>query len=643
MESLLCGSSVVQAQIEMAIRDAAQRAGRARAELVLAFVGHGTPHGGIPKLFLMAGDSRRDEPTTGVNVGDLLVQALDTQGVQGVVALVDTCHAGGATPDLGALGAGIRWGTTRLSLLMSVGVNEDAYGLTFTRGLLRVLRRGVEGAGVYLSVETVRAAVNEATDTAARVVVANGDPFSELHPWIARNACHSRDEGPLLGPVGTEELKWALEPFGDELLSVPVSNTVDLEDLRQRLLGPRSGHTESPEDTTYALSVIDGLLSTIRTADLLRSWPGTPLTSARLRRAASAAGGGAACPPGPDGSDLLRNCVEFLRLRAPRADGSRREHLAAFIAGLAQEDGFGPDTPELSAWAQTTGAVIEFNDAFAALAEQERASRLRLVVSLHAALADEWPETLTAWLLDRGEQVAYKEFTCAPTQSGVEKELVTVLSWASGHAKRVGARLKRVEVAASAYLLVRWRPEETNLGARLGRTHDVVLRWSDRLCPPAYLSWINDYARDRLAAMSTYHDDSAPVDWLGKEETSSAEELIAHLEVGVYERAVALSHQPAQLDELMPALLAHAPIVLWPGDDEDLPAASRDSVNRYWNRLPGKFSDAYRDNWRAGAGQKDPHDGRPALARLRSVWHDTEWLDFCDWFETQATDGANTV
>ncbi|UED86767.1 hypothetical protein [Streptomyces profundus] len=641
VETLLYGPSLGQARIEGAIRDAARRAGRAGAELVLALVGHGTIHGGVPELYLMAADSRPDEPTTVVDVGDLLGQVLDTQGVRGVVALVDTCHAGGAIPDLAALGGGIRRGTGRLSLLMSVGVDEDAYGLAFTRGLVRVLRGGIPGEGAHLSARAVCVAVNEATGTAARLVDADGDPLPGQHPWIARNVCHRPADGPLLGPVGAEELAWALRPLGEDV--PPLPGTADLEGLRRRLRDPGVGGTAAPEDAAYARAVVDGLLTATRTVELLRDWPGGPLTSERLRRAANAAGGSAACPPHLGGGDLLRHCAEFLRLRAPRGAGDREAHLAEFVAALAHEDGIDPDTPELAAWIRATGAAIEYNDAVAALADRENASRLRLVVSLHAALADAWPETLTAWLLDRGEQVAYGDFPCPATQPGIEGTLATILAWATRQARRIGARLRRVEIAASAHQLVHWRPEESDIGTRLGRTHNVVLRWSDRLCPPAHLGWINDYARDRLAAMNTGQDGCAPVDWLGKEETGSARELTARLADGVFERAVALGHRPAQLDQLMPALLAHAPIVLWPADDEDLPAATRDGVNRHWDRLPERFSEAYRDDWRANPGPNGARHDRPALARLRCVWHDTEWLDFCDWFETQTTDGANTL
>ncbi|MEU5677027.1 caspase family protein [Streptomyces rochei] len=638
IDSFLTGASVTQEQIEKAVRTAAERAGRAEAVLVLAFVGHGTTLGGAPRLFLMASDSRTDTRTTVVNVSDLLAQALDTQGIQGVIAVVDTCHAGGATPDIAALDAGVRKGATRLSLLMSVGVEEDAYGLAFTRGLVRVLRDGVSGAGEYLSAEDVRQAVNAMANTGARVVVADGNPFG-AHPWIARNAQYALRGRALLGPVGRQDLTWALEPLGMDV--PPASCAAGLERLRRNLDALVNDGAYSIADMTCAVRVTEGLLDALRTTELLLAWPGAPLTSDRIRRAAAAVGG-ATCPAGVGGGELVRDCVEFLRLRAPRALGSSTAPLARLVAALAVEDGLGPDAPQLSAWAGETGAVLELNDAFAALAERIAEDRLRLVVSLHAAVADEWPETLMAWLLDQGEHVAHEEFPCSPTQSGVEQQLKTVLRWATRRAKQAGSKLKRVEIAASAPLLVRWRPEETDLGLRLGVMHDVVLRWSDRLSPPAHLYWINDYARERLAAIAADNGSGAPLDWLGKQETRQPEELARRLQNGFYERALALSHRPHRLDELLERLLAYTPIVLWPEGEGELPDAARDSVERYWHRLPGEFSAAYRHTWRQGAQARDTAEDWADLARLRSAWLDTEWLDFCDWFETRWTDGDDT-
>ncbi|MGW2384259.1 hypothetical protein [Streptomyces sp. YU58] len=632
--SLLSGPDVMQTQVEKAVRDAAERAGEARAVLVLAFLGHGTTLGDVPRLSFMASDSRQDTPTTVVNLGDLLTQALDTPGVEGVVAVVDTCRAGGAAPDLAPHGAGVRQGVTRLSLLMSVGVTEDAHGLAFSRGLVQVLRDGVPGAGEFLSADVVCDTVNAAVHTAARFVVADGASIGP-RPWLARNTRHRPGGGPLLGPLGEEELRWALEPLGETVPPGPWGTVADLERIRPALRGPAA----HPHALAYAARVLDRLSDTVRTTDLLRSWPGAPLTSDRLRRAFRAAAGSAA--PRSSGGELLRDCVEFLRLRAPRTGTGSLAPLAAFVAALATEDGLDRTTPRLSAWATALDAGVELNDAFAAQALRTAEGRLRLVISLHAAVADDWPETLQVWLLDRNTSLAHEEFDCSPTQSGVEDRFVAVLRWATRQARCTGAQLKRVDIAAPAPLLARWRPEETRLGTRLGVRYDIVLRWSERLYPQAHLGWINDLARERLAAMKS--DSGAPLDWLDEEATGRAEELTAKLEDGWYERALALSHRPDRLEEVLEPLLAFAPIVLWPHAPGSLPPDSRAGVERHWDRLPGEFSAAYRTAWRQGGERDGAPEGHCDLALLRSVWLDEEWLDFCDWFDNDVADGESTV
>lgn len=637
--SLLHGASLGQARIEAAIRGAARRAGEAGAVLVLALIGHGMTPGQHSTLYLMAGDSRPDVINTAVNVGELLTQALDTPGLAGVIALVDTCHAGGAVPDLKALDAGVRDGATRLSLLMSVGASQTAYGLAFTRGLVQVLRAGIPGAGEYLRPDAVVEAVRDAAPGQdARLVEYHGAQFGE-RPWLARNARHPHAAGAFLGPVGTEELERALDPLGGTALApAPPTGVVGLERLRDILRARPPGGSGSREETAWAVRVVDGLLDGVLTLELLGEWPGAPLTSERLRRALLAAGTDSEVRlPGTTGSELLRDAVEFLRLRAPRVGGSRTAPLAAFVAALAAEDSIEPGHPRLHAWARDVGAGVELSDAHEELSRRSDRTRLRLIVSLHAAVADEWPETLDAWLLDRGKQHAHREFTCTPDRSGVERRLAEILRWASAEAKKVGVRLRRVEVAASSALLLRWRPEETDFGMRLGVTYDVVLRWSERLCPPEHLWWINMRAQEKLEAMAAVSAQGggaggAPVDWLAEHETGQATELDRRMRLGSYPGAVALAHLPTRFDQVMEVLLAHAPIVLWPDGEAGVPDTSRENLAKYWHLLPAEFSEAYRRSWQ----EDTPADGRDDLARLRSVWHDPEWLDFCEWFEGSA-------
>ncbi|MET7700555.1 hypothetical protein [Streptomyces sp. NPDC005485] len=639
--SLLYGEAVDQARIEAAIRGAAERAGQDGAVLVLVLIGHGITPGRNSTLYLMAGNSRPDEIATAVNVGELLTQVLETPGLPGVFAVVDTCHAGGAVPDLRALDGGVRQGAARLSLLMSVGAAQTAYRLAFSRGLVQVLTGGVGDGGEFLRADAVLDAVRlKAPGQDARRVEYDGARQGE-RPWLSRNASHRLRGGSVLGPVATEELELAVAPLGcSELLMEPMTGPDSLETLR-RLLRERS--SDNAIALAWALRVIKGVMDGLCTIDLLASWPGRePLGSERLQRALWwAAGRSATRLPDTSGSTLRRDAVEFLRLRAPRGDGTRTTSLAAFVAALAVEDGFDENRPELRAWARTVGAEVELVDEFAKLANKDVRTRVRLIIILRVAAGDLWPSVLEAWLLDRGKAYADRDFECRPDPAAVEQRLTDVLKWATPKAKEIGARLRRVEIAAPAALLLRWRPEEADVREPLGAEHDVVLRWSERLCPPDHLWRINVRAREKLEAMDACNPGGAPVDWLGEQDTGELEKLRKRLGNGVYPRALALNHRPPQFERVMEALLEYAPIVLWPGVDDCVPGRFQDSLDKYWHLLPAEFCEAYRCSW--GQNAQEGLEGREHLAQWRTVWHDTEWLDFCDWFGQFTTKRENSA
>ncbi|MFD5325725.1 hypothetical protein [Streptomyces sp. NPDC127092] len=741
--TLLYGPGLTQDAVEKAVRRAGRAAAEAGAVLVLAFLGHGMAAG--TQLYYMAGDSRAEDPLSAVDVGSLLGGLLDTTGLDGLVALVDTCHAGNALPDLPSLANGIRRGDTRLSLLMGAAADEEAYALRFSTTVVKVLQEGVADAGEILTGAAVAQAVRldgGAVGQNVHYVDYDGAAFAAGPLWLARNARHAAAvAGSPLGPIARAELAHAFrslaytgpddhlgqadpvgegsdpagqsDPAGASHASgqgvlagaggstgacdglpgaagftgghpgggfpgaaghpggglpgaaghpggatggtgpascLPLADTVvhprDLDALRVRL-----PELPGPE-RHWARGVLDALRDAARTLALLDAWPGADLTTTLLRRTLAAvetAGAPAATAlPDSTGTELLRDAVEHLLLRAPRAGRSRTAPLAAFVARLARDTGVEPQDPALRAWAKDTGAVIDLNDAFARLAERTAELRLRLVVSLHSAIGDEWPETLEAWLLDDGNVRHREEFACADQdRAGTERALVAVLRWASRQARALDAPLRRVEIAAPAPLLATWRPEEAEFGMRLGALYDVVLRWSDRIRPPDHLFWINDHARDILKAIDE-HGEGSRVDWFGEDDTRRAAELRARLMSAPRTRAVALAHRPAQLTGLMETLLASSPIVLWPGDeqadatgDEPVPVRVRRSVDAHWHLLPGEFSRAYREKWSACAtpgGQRPAPDGAAGphhLAGLRTVWDGPEWLDFCTWFDRE--------
>ncbi|MFI8521243.1 hypothetical protein ACIGEZ_25995 [Streptomyces sp. NPDC085481] len=656
--TLLYGPELTQARIEKAVRQAGLAAAGAGAVLVLALLGHGMAAG--TRLYFMAGDSRAEEPLTAVDVGSLLTGLLDTPGLGGVVTLVDTCHAGNALPDLKSLAGGIRRGDSRLSLLMGSGADEEAYELRFSRTLVKVLHAGVADAGETLSPAAVVHAVREDGGALGQAVLHadyDGAQFAEGRLWLAHNARHATPRpDSLLGPVGRAALDRALQPLNSTPPRPPdgtpqphacaptpdrIAHPRDLDALHGRLA------TLPYPQQAWARGVVAALQDAVRTLALLGDWPGADLTTGLLRRALSDACPAPLAPlPHSSGTELLRDAVEYLLLRAPRAGQRRTAPLAAFVAVLARETHVDPRNHALRGWAADVDAAIDLNDAFEGLADRNREMRLRLVVSLHSAVGDDWPESLAAWLLDGGTVRHREEFPCAQDRTGAERALSLVLRWASRHADALDTPLRRVEIAAPAPLLATWRPEETDFGMRLGALHDVVLRWSDRIQPPEHLWWINDQARRTLKAMAS-HADGSRVDWIGESDTRRVDELHERLRRDAPRtRAVALEHRPAHLKDMMETLLASSPIVLWPDDTAHttpVPAPVRRSVDTYWHLLPAEFSRAYREKWSARAepdeecAGADGDGGLRHLAGLRTVWDGPEWLDFCKWFDREYT------
>ncbi|URN18864.1 hypothetical protein MW084_19185 [Streptomyces sudanensis] len=523
---------------------------------------------------------------------------------------------------------------------MGSGAAEEAYGLRFSRTLVRVLREGLPSAGETLAPEAVVEAVRGDGGTAGQTILRaefDGARFAPGPLWLARNPRYAA-AGALLGRVGTEELARVVEAVGGAPPAGPVTTARDLDAVRHGLAAaPPSPARE------WALEVMDALDAAARTVALLGAWPGEPLTSGLLRRTFTAAcPGPVESPPASSGTDLLRDTVEHLLLRAPAAGGRRLGPLVDFVALLAHGTGVDPGTPAVRGWAAALGAVIDLNDAFERLADRTREMRLRLVVSLHAAVGDEWPESLAAWLLDGGEVRDREEFACAPDRAGVERQLGAALRWASRLAAAMDVPLRRVEVAAPAPLLLQWRPEETDFGMRLGAEYDVVLRWSDRIRPPDHLWWINDRARRTLRAMEEGGSGGTRLEWLGETDTRQVRELRDRLLGGPRARAVALEHRPPNLGDMLETLLASSPIVLWPEEEADrVPAEARRYLDAYWHLLPGEFCRAYRDRWGGCGAPAAGRAGRGHLARLRTVWDDAEWLDFCRWFEQFTTDGES--
>ncbi|WP_165586158.1 caspase family protein [Streptomyces sp. IBTA2] len=89
-----------------AVREAAGTARADNAVLVVALLGHGFTPPQQSELYYMVAGSTTGSTLSAVNVGQLLAEAVDEPGVEGVIAVIDTCHATGAMPDRAGSRAG---------------------------------------------------------------------------------------------------------------------------------------------------------------------------------------------------------------------------------------------------------------------------------------------------------------------------------------------------------------------------------------------------------------------------------------------------------------------------------------------------------------------------------------------------------
>ncbi|MEW2139812.1 hypothetical protein AB0892_25050 [Streptomyces sp. NPDC005409] len=624
--ALIAGDGLTSDVVRKTVEEAIGHAARHHAALVLAFLGHGFAPGRTSSLHLMCEDSTEDLRHDSVNVSALLAVAVDHPGVDGVLGLVDTCHAGGAPPPAEDLAAGARGGRTRLGLLMSASLGQSAVDMTFSRHLSELLRAGRHGAGGTLRVSDVR-------DALRAVVVGqditgfdyDGDGSAREPLWIARNA-RAREGllGGLGGRLAAEELTEALAAV-DPRMPVPDA-TPDLGAAlrcRTELLGHPPGSARQ-----RALQAVDGLLVAVRTVEFVRGWLGGELTTARIRHALhtllAAEGRLPACDPHL--TDVA--VVDELTFNHPATDRDGRRAVARFVALLGQACGKHLDDPELRSWAQRIEAPVEVNDAIEHAARRTQCQRLGLVVSLHSSLTGDWPEVLDGWLLLDGAMVHHEQFPSETAdRRGAENAVEDAVLWAEDHARTLNLPLKRLDLAVPSGLLLAWRPEEAGVAMLLGIRYEVRLHWSNRLTPDAVLRSIEPVVAERWQSIAQ-HQAGTPVDWLAYEDLADPHLLRGHLRNGRYTRGIGLTQHPGADARLMEMLLAYTPVLLWPHAADGFPRERHGCLDRSWWAMPGALARAYRDRWRGVAGAD--------LADLRAVWDDEDWLRFCRFFRTAA-------
>ncbi|MFB6555835.1 hypothetical protein [Streptomyces sp. NPDC056405] len=631
-------------QIEDAVRAAARRAEEEGAVLVLAFLGHGQTPLGNSKLYYMAHDTEAGHAGSSVALGNLLTDAGDPPGVKGVIALIDTCHAGGGVPDTRDLVSGFSLGKSRYSLLMAASAAQKAYDLDFIGELARLLREGVPDASELLrSAVLKRALTDRILRQNCQVFDWDGDADADEELWVALNVRRPTwTPSGQIGALGSQDLDEALSAWPERSGPAGGWTRPQLRELCEQATG-----SEAP-GALRIRQVAHSLVHVGATGDMVHAWAGHALTTPALRNVAADLNAeyetarppldAVRTPNGIEGSALLRHVLEHAALRIP-VTGDLVARLARVVAAIADRCGLSTDDEPVRAWARDIGGEIALTDAVARQAAVRQDRRWRLVISLHAAQVD-WPETVSVWLRDGGRGEYHEVHQCEPSRIGVERLFPEIIGWAR---KRVpgGARITNIDVVVPAPLLLTWEPEMVSAGrTRLGARNTVVLRWAGRLAVPGFLAGMNEEDRDRLKDLGERPPDDmrAPVDWLSEDDTRDVRGLRERLRMGCYERAIGLDHRPPHIAELMETLLAHTPILLWPRPDSGVGSSGRDRLEEYWDRLPDKFIEAYRHRWSAEAGgpvrpvsTKDEHLAE--LAGLRAAWHDLDWLDFCSWFE----------
>lgn len=614
--AIVTGDKLVADDIYALVRQAIGYAAEQGAVLVLAFLGHGFVPGQDPTLHYMAPNSTIDNRTTAVNVQVLLQEAIDQPGIDGVIALVDTCHAAGAAVGRAAVVAGALRGQVRYQLLMAAAVDQEAFDLRLSTTTADLLDTGLADEHEMLTawslVETLRKRIRS-QDT----VFDHHDGATQTNGplWMARNRAHA-----ILRGSTRDGLPWQPDlPDLVAALGLPRALGEDqspagLRELRRQL--PTTGLG------TRAHSIVDSLVVAHETARLLDASV-RRINSTVLRRTLKYAE-----IPQDDTApiDNERALLVHLARRYPALDGTCRRQMTRFIVALVTDQGEEADWARVDEWADRIGARVLVNNAREDLHGRALTDRLRLIVSLHAGDPTAvWPTTVMAWLVDDSHLIGPEQKNCRADAENVEGTVGLLIDWGSAEARRLGIKLRNVEIAATTGLLAEgWQPETIKYHRRLGDQYLVTVRWSERLRPSPSMARSIDYAATQLQDI-VRSEIVPPVDWLDEQDIDDPVRLSERLVDGVFDQAIGLTRNPRKAAEAMGLVLAHSPIVLWPHTLDEISPKCRACVAEFWHRLPSAFRELYRQRWR---GQ--PTDD---LAELRAIWDDERWLEFCNRFQ----------
>ncbi|QXJ25775.1 hypothetical protein AGRA3207_007325 [Actinomadura graeca] len=611
-------------RIEEALRKATAHAATEGATLLLALLGHGFVPGSVPKLYLMGCDSVEGDEDSAVNVREVLARAADKTGLNGVLAVIDTCAAAGAMPPAPELSMGQLNGQTRLGLLMATGVDQPAYDMTLSRELAAVIGEGVTEAGPLLDLQKIAAVLTPRITDQNVIFLEYGGGQGGEPLWLAHNRRWKtgRSDGGLqgLGAPGRAALAVVLDVLGAEDRGQgdwTLSDAYHLPGLCDRLRALPAAPTRDS-----AIRVLTCLVNAHEACAVLRSLLPTKLTRRRLRRAMAGAGALSSQPlPGPAALTEV-DAAEHVALRVPPDEpGQCEAALTRFLVELAYDGGADLQAPELRDWVSAHDTLVAYNEAVDSCERRSApADRLRLIVALSSPTGD-WPEQLDAWLLLDGAIRDTRVIYCAPDRPGAEEALAAGVDWAKDHADSLDLELCHIDVAVPAKIMLQWRPEQLDYGELLGLGHRVLIRWSGRLDPARQALRLNRLAWQRLA-QPTAVTGGGRLSWLPARQCSDPGEVRDAFRMGRYPKAIGLLDDPGANDQLFEVLLQFSSVLIWPQHTGAGPEHRR-RVDQEWDDLPLGFLLAYRDRWRGGAS------GANVMADLRTVWDDHDWLAFC--------------
>lgn len=374
-------------------------------------------------------------------------------------------------------------------------------------------------------------------------------------------------------------------------------------------------------DDRRLTQVLDDLGRALSAAEFAKGWLGAELTSSRLR---SVLWLRSKIDPPAEPFAAWQDYFAHVVLHCPVTESSESA-LVGYVLALGLDAGLDGHDQAFGTWAESVADAAVVNDVRVRVERRHCTANLRLLLSLHDdSLTGEWPEQVSAWLLD-GNELRGQDFrTCEPTQRHVEAAVGELLDWATDEVYAVGKSLRRLDIAVPTTLLTQWRPEEADIDTMLGLHHDVVVRWSGRLNPPGHLRVGRHEARRRWEVLE--EQGFSGVRWLEQDQSSdlgAVKTLIQQQHRG----GMGLRFTPERHRGLLELLLCYTPVLLWPDDDMCTWDGVEPELRQYWEFLPDALANAYRARWDG--------DG-PPLAIMRAVWDDPAWLDFCRTAQSRA-------